>query len=142
MSSFLLFHEGHPMEIQYTPLIANKEERFVIKAAETGTVIRINDTGNWETLGNSKIDYELLQMIGDTILKQEKKWCLTPNEFNLLTESEQLDAISFLATLIGERVGETLRYVQYQIEGFYVEIQYRIQDNVRIALRTLVTLEL
>jgi len=40
----LLFHEGTSMEIQYTALIAKGEERYVIKAAEVGAVIRLNKT--------------------------------------------------------------------------------------------------
>jgi len=139
MSSLLIFHYGRPIEVQYTQLKANGEERYVIKAAETGAVIRLNKTNTWEAVGKSAFDSELLQKIGAAISKQENNWYMTLYEFKLLDEPEQIEALSNIGVLLGERKSETHRYMLYQIDGFYIELKYSLTDNSRQGIRTFTT---
>jgi hypothetical protein len=50
---------------------------------------------------------------------------MTLFEFQLLPQAEQLDLLYVEGTYIGKRREGTQVRILYQLEGFYVEVQYR-----------------
>ncbi|HLP39547.1 hypothetical protein [Lacibacter sp.] len=58
---------------------------------------------------------------------------MTLYQFNRLDELEQLEAVWEHGALVAERVDEVNRYKLYQIDAFYVEVEWHKEYNVRRA---------
>jgi hypothetical protein len=58
---------------------------------------------------------------------------MTLYRFNTLDELEQLEAIWEYGALVAEREDDINRYKLYQIDAFYVEVEWHKEYNVRRA---------
>ena len=61
---------------------------------------------------------------------------MTLYQFNNLDELEQLEAIWEHGALVAEREDQINRYKLYQIDAFYVEVEWHKEYNVRRACRS------
>jgi hypothetical protein len=61
---------------------------------------------------------------------------MTLYQFNALNEKEQFDTLWDKGVHISERENDDHRLVLYQIDNFYVEVWYHMEENVIKKLKT------
>lgn len=61
---------------------------------------------------------------------------MTLYQFNMLDESEQLEAIWDRSTTLAERQDAEFLYILYQIDSFYIEEKVQKDGNIRHAFKS------
>ena len=62
--------------------------------------------------------------------------CMTLSGFNVLTEREQAAILWDEGVYIASRDDESVRYILYHLDAFYVEVWYDQYDNKILKFRT------
>lgn len=67
---------------------------------------------------------------------------MTPLDFELLDEQEQIEAIWYKSEKLAERADEIFFYNLYRIDKFFVEEKFIKPDKLRVAFKTFATVGL
>jgi len=60
-------------------------------------------------------------------------------DFYSLNQSDQFQVVSQKGVLIGDRVQADKKFVLYRVDSFFVELIYRIPENILTGLRSFLT---
>jgi len=61
---------------------------------------------------------------------------MTLYQFNALSEEEQANLLWDKGVHIAHRSDETIKYILYQLDAFYIEVWYAYEDNNILKFRT------